>query len=396
MFQISSIALTQSSARGQPAVVDWDLQEVVCERGYVVLVRFLGGLRKSLLRAWRHSTPRHRSYVVYVLLAPVVAVIVTHLAVNLSSAACLRDVVDADPMVTLAQLEAGDCQGEPFVSIREAFDVEGASLIQESEGVSAASARTWTVVFATLIGGTVASSVAGAAMALVTTGPDVTMRGWAWGAALTSGGALVAALITAPNTTALFVINVDRPDGGATVVDYSALMDPFGAVTLFIAVLGGAVIAAALVGIGYDLDRRNSTHDDVMAIDEYQRVATTAAVLVLALTATISLGVLSTGARIRLMEHLPGAGEFPGFLSVLYGMLFSLIIAALYVPTRIRLDVARERLVEQHAGVDVDVGGLEHREALRKEIDRGVHGSAGGLIAVLGPFVSAASSAVLA
>ena len=116
-----------------------------------------------------------------------------------------------------------------------------------------------------------------------------------------------------------------------------------------------------------------------------------------ALAATVSLGVLAAGARLRLVEHLPGAGEMPGLIGVLYGGLFTVLIAALYVPTESRLLTARPLIVEQQAGNGYGTADLERRALVRKELAEQVElgGTTRLAATALGPFIAAAASSVL-
>lgn len=384
-------------------------------------------------------TVRHVSYVVYGVAFAIAAIVWLALGLGHSHATCLRLATAATSSETLANLSALEksaCKGAPFDAIRDAFATEQSeetasddqatepneatapadesnapdskatapadeSTAPDSKAtvpdydanliVTESSVRAWAVVFAVLIAATGASAVAGALFAPFTVWRDARIRGWVWGLLLASLGVVVAYLVNKPVTPEFFTAF-----HGAREVNFTGLMDPLLQYTMWVTLGGGAFVVAAIVALGHEVNRRNGL-DTRLSVEDYRRANYSATLLLYSLAGTLSLGVLATSARFRLLEVLPGVGRVPGTISLLYGGTFSLLIAALWIPTHSRLHAAQERLVGQLAGRNLDCADvLAHRSAVRAELAT-LSGAAapGSLVTVFGPVLTAAATSIL-
>jgi hypothetical protein len=120
----------------------------------------------------------------------------------------------------------------------------------------------------------------------------------------------------------------------------------------------------------------------------------------------VSLAVLGNAARSQAISLLPGGESFPGTILLVWGAIYALALAALYIPvydrwstaarTAIILEVSRQHAPSgSNATRGFSVAELSARKALQTEL--GLGGALGGLqgsLAVLAPIIAAAASSL--
>jgi hypothetical protein len=120
----------------------------------------------------------------------------------------------------------------------------------------------------------------------------------------------------------------------------------------------------------------------------------------------VSLAVLGNAARSQAIGLLPGGEPLPGTIILLWGAIYALALAALYIPVyerwsttarmAIKVEVSRQYRplgVERTAGFSVEELGA--KKALQTELGLGgALGSLQGSLAVLAPIIAAAASSL--
>jgi hypothetical protein len=120
----------------------------------------------------------------------------------------------------------------------------------------------------------------------------------------------------------------------------------------------------------------------------------------------VSLAVLGNAARSQAIASLPGGESLPSTIILLWGAVYALALAALYVPvyerwstaarTAIDLEVSRQYSpTETHGTTGFGIAELTAKKALQTELGLGsAFGSAKGSLAVLAPIIAAAASSL--
>ena len=146
-----------------------------------------------------------------------------------------------------------------------------------------------------------------------------------------------------------------------------------------------------------------------LGLGELARLGSTLGTLVGMLGAILALAVITTAARWQAIGTLPGGESVPSAVVLLWGAVFALALAALYVPAHLRwaaatqLEIAAEieRQLPEVATADGTPGYRAPELELRKELEAtlGVGGplrSLQGSVSVLAPVIAAAVSSLFA
>lgn len=178
-------------------------------------------------------------------------------------------------------------------------------------------------------------------------------------------------------------------------LDEVAWLNPMIALLTLPAVIG-------LVAVGQVI----STRDD-LGLEELASYGSRMRAFVGMVGAILALGVLTTAARWQAIATLPGGESVPSTVVLLWGAVFALVLAVLYVPVHqlwvreTEREIARE--IKRQLPADDKVGGTAGFRgpelALKKELEStlGVGGalrSLQGSVAVLAPVIAAAVSSL--
>jgi hypothetical protein len=144
-----------------------------------------------------------------------------------------------------------------------------------------------------------------------------------------------------------------------------------------------------------------------LGLDKLATVGSRLRALVGMLGAILALGVIATAARWQAVATLPGGESVPGTVVLLWGSVFALVVAVLYLPphqlwaTATEQAIAKEvkRQLPEHAKLGGTAGFRAAELALKKELSAtlgvgGALGSLQGSLAVLAPVVAAAVSSL--
>lgn len=116
-----------------------------------------------------------------------------------------------------------------------------------------------------------------------------------------------------------------------------------------------------------------------------------------ALGSILTLGILATAGRWRTIENLPGAGSLPTSLILLYGAIFAVAVAAVYLPAH-NLWLSRvDRVVVNDTGGDRFAPGVSRRaDELRRQLGADVTATdrARSALSIVAPLLAAAVSSL--
>lgn len=129
-----------------------------------------------------------------------------------------------------------------------------------------------------------------------------------------------------------------------------------------------------------------------VSLDSVAKVGKELRALVGLVGATLAIGVVTTGARQRAIEQLPGADELPGDLILIWGAVFALALTAIYVPVHQRWTTALGAAVDAEVAdqflADRSLGTAGYRVQELKAIGelRAALGAKGALATIQGSF----------
>lgn len=330
-----------------------------------------------------------RWYTAAVILAvAAAAVVVWQLAVS-DSTACFRSSVE------LAATDSGELEGcdESAVGAVRTHVAErdpGAAAEEPSELDAKSALVVWIALFAATAGAAAVSGVRSIA-AIAHLKPF-------WSRRLLALALGAAVLVMLP--FALFRLPASRTSERLSPfddlhLDEIAWLNPMIALLMLPAVIG-------LVAVGHVI----STRDD-FGLEELVSHGLRMRAFVGMLGAILALGVLTTAARWQAIATLPGGESVPSTVVLLWGAVFALVLAVLYVPVHqawageTEREIARE--IKRQLPSDQKLGGTAGFRgpelALKKELEStvGVGGplrSLQGSVAVLAPVIAAAVSSL--
>jgi hypothetical protein len=170
--------------------------------------------------------------------------------------------------------------------------------------------------------------------------------------------------------------------------------------TVFVLVLSFPA-ATGLRVIGHILRK----HAD-LAMDDVAVLGSQLRTLISMLGGIVSLAVLGTAARWQAIDALPGGESVPGTIVLLWGGVYALALAALYIPVHerwasaarrtISLEVARQVPPSETAGtIGFTIPELSARKELQSSLGLGgALSTLQGSLAVLAPIIAAAASSL--
>lgn len=355
---------------------------------------FLGKLTEHI----KETRPQSRSFFLFVVVTAITFLGLFYGLQRGEHSACYQAATEAPASDALGSLDRLECN-DTYVDVRSALErqvsndvqAEGASRTAEREatfessGQGETSARTWLLAWVGLSSVSVGASLGGASMAI----HDIVRHLRNFGhpdrshLKISSGFALAGAA---------FLV-LARSSFDVSLSDYNSFQGNIG-ITLTLLAVGPALITvAAIIAIG-DIAAYTTPGVDDIAV-----LRTTSGLLAGSLGVTLTAGTLATGARWEMIGHLPGGEQLPNVGVILYGAVFTAVIAAFYVPTQIRLNDATDTWIETMAGEDAPHSeeAVERRKALREDLthSQSRFGALGPILTIVGPIATAAASSVI-
>lgn len=332
--------------------------------------------------------PRSESYGVFVVMTVLVLGLVTFQMSRSVSSVCFEEAV---------------ANGTPPRLTDSCFEILGGweATEESSEAApTATEARAAHLMFVALMSLAVAVAVGGGCMAVhLATEPARSFKRRTWGQRcepaprlVGTGDFGVGGLAAASGVTAIVGALLWNPTA------FTIGWNPYGwnhHLTQLLALLIGpsAISVAVIVAIGH-----NVAHSDTLELRHLLNARWASARLLAVFGATLSLGILAMTARWRMGEFLPGGESVPTIVALLYGALFSLVLAALAFPTQSRLNSARNAWINSRSGGTGDAFTLEQaqaRKAIREELALEWGGSSllPSQVSIVGPVATAAVTA---
>jgi hypothetical protein len=329
-----------------------------------------------------------RGYVVAVLLGLAAATLVFWQLESSASTACFRESVRIADSGNTEVLQG--CESNTFDAVRRALEAQRSSAA--SDEPSALEAKSALIVWMALFAATAGFAAIVAVRSLVI-GNELKPR---WNAGLVARCAGAALLVALP-----FVLFRLTPSG---LSDFDDLHGPQ---LKWIPPLIGFLMLPALICLVVIWHILSVRPD--LDLHDVARLGSRIRLLVSMIGAILALGILTTAARWQAIATVPGGEAVPSIVILLWGSIFALVLAAVYVPVNQRWAAETTRLISDEVKRQLadreplrgTMGFRSSELSLTKELHAalGVGGalkSLQGSLAVLAPVVAAAVSSLFA